>query len=302
MDTRELMKKYRFTKKNIVSLSQIATIALVFFLFILSDYVKFNGELGFITEWAYWVLVATELVLIVALMITVRSIHKNKAIELNTNILDNLAFIERTRKVVLSEGYSKQLDEEIVLWNEENKYCAYKRKIEKRLNFIMGLKMRAKKKDKLISKYEKLLEVPKEEVLKHHVKYKKITKTGMFANIDGKIISEDEFDISAHEGRDVAQMVGLKAFMVFLFAGITGTMTVDFFWYGISAIWGTMIKIFALFMAYTSAINQALNFVKYNVEQSLNKRVELLTNFVNKYPELKTKIIERKKEERKDGE
>ena len=147
-----------------------------------------------------------------------------------------------------------------------------------------------------------MLEVPKEEVLKHHIKYRKITKTGLFANIDGKIITDDEYDISAHEARDVAQMVGLKALMVFIFAGITGTMTVDFFWYGVSALWSTMIKLFALLMAYTSAINQAVNFVKYNVEQSLNKRVELLTNFVNKYPDLKAKLIERKKEENKGGE
>lgn len=299
---KELFKKYKFTKKNIVSISQIFTIILVFFLFILSDYVKFNGEMGFITEWAYWVLVCAELVLIIALMITVRSIHKNKEIELNENILNNLSFIERSRKVVLSEGYTKQLDEEIVEWNKENKYCAYKRKIEKKLNLVMALKLPAKKKDKLITKYEKLLEVPKEEVLKHHVKFKKITKTGLFANIDGKIITDDEFDISAHEGRDVAQMVGLKALMVFIFAGITGTMTVDFFWYGVSALWSTMIKLFALLMAYTSAINQAVNFVKYNIEQSLNKRVELLTNFVNKYPDLKAKLIERKKEEIKGGE
>ena len=301
MDTRELARKY-VTKKNLVSISQIFTIILVFFLFVLSDYVKFNGELGFITEWTYWVLVCTELVLIVALMITVRSIHKNKEIDINKNILDNLYFIDTARKVVLSEGYTKQLDEEIVLLNEENKYCAYRRKIEKRLNIIMALKMRAKRKDKLIAKYEKLLEVPKEEVLKHHVRYTKITKTGLFANIDGKIITSNEYDISSHEGRDVAQMVGLKAFMVFLFAGMTGTMTVDFFWYGISAIWGTMIKIFALFMAYTTAINQAVNFVKYNVEQSLNKRVELLTNFVNKYPDLKAKIIARKKENKQSEE
>ena len=299
---KELLNKYRFTKKNIISISQVFTIILVFFLFVLSDYVKFNGEMGFITEWAYWVLVCAELVLIVALMITVRSIHKNKEIELNENILSNLSFIERARKVVLSEGYTKQLDEEIIELNKENKYCAYKRKIEKKLNLVMSLKMPAKKKDKLISKYEKLLEVPKEEVLKHHVKFKKITKTGLFANIDGKIITDDEYDISAHETRDVAQMVGLKALMVFIFAGITGTMTVDFFWYGISALWGTLIKLFALLMAYTTAINQAINFVKYNVEQSLNKRVELLTNFVNKYPELKAKLIERKKEENKGGE
>lgn len=299
---KELLRKYRFTKKNIVSLSQIFTIVLVFFLFILSDYIKFNGEMGFITEWAYWVLVSAELVLIIALMVTVRSIHKNKEIEINENILSNISFIERTRKVVLGEGFTKQLDEEIVELNKENKYCAYKRKIEKKLNLVMALKLPAKKKDQLITKYEKLLEVPKEEVLKHHIKYRKITKTGLFANIDGKIITDDEFDISAHETRDVAQMIGLKALMVFIFAGITGTMTVDFFWYGISALWSTLIKLFSLLIAYTSAINQAVNFVKYNVEQSLNKRVELLTNFVNKYPELKAKLIEKKKEEKKDGE
>ena len=153
---KELLKKYRFTKKNIVSLSQIFTIVLVFFLFILSDYVKFNGEMGFITEWAYWVLVCSELVLIIALMVTVRSIHKNKEIEINENILNNQNFIERTRKVVLGEGYTKQLDQEIVELNEENKYCAYKRKIEKKLNLVMALKLPAEKKRQTYNKIRKI--------------------------------------------------------------------------------------------------------------------------------------------------
>lgn len=296
-------KKFKVTRKGLSTVSQSFSILLIFVLYVLADYFKFDGTLSFMTDWYYWVMVISNLVLVVALMLTVRAMQKNKKIETSPKILSNIAFVDRARRIITGNGYSKQLDEHIIKLNEDNKYNAYKRKVENKLNFILSLKLPAEKKDKLIKKYEELLEVPKEEVLKHYVKFRKITKTGLFAGVDGKIITYDEYDIGTHEAQDVAQMVGLKALCVFLFASLTGTMSLQLFWHGIDALWGTLMKLFALLFACNTAMSQANTFVEYNIEQSLNKRVEMLSNFINDNEDLKSKMVtEKQKEEKKEEE
>lgn len=294
--------KLNFTKQNAIKWTQITTMVVVFLLFILSDYIRVGGTISFITDWKYWALVITNLVLIIGIMITLRSYHKNNLISASITINKNLAFIERANRAILNYAYTsklnKWLDEEV---NPENKYQAYLRKVNKKLNFISSLFfIPAKKRDVWMRKVEKELEVKKEEVLKHHVKYNKVTRTSLMSGIDGKVMTNDPYDTSSHNLKDTAIMIGSKSLLVFLFASFTGTMIIQLMWQGWAGIWGTLLKVFSLLIACNCAIQQANDFVKYNLTQALENRVVIVSEFVNKDEVLKSKVIELKIEEEKN--
>lgn len=290
MDKNNKVFKYITSKKGFAFVSQVATIILVLGLSILTDYIKVGGTMDFINEWWYWLVVSTNLILIVILMITVRNMRKNKQIAQNDNIINGLNVINNARRVVLNYGYSDRLQDYIEEVNKENKYQAYINKWTKKLNRVLIMPMPAKRKDKKIREIEEKLKLPKEQVLELSVRYKKITQTGLFANVDGKIAVSNRFDISSHETRDIAEMVGYKALIVYLFAGITGTFAISFFFNGLNALWGTLLKILSMFVGVNSAINQADNFVIYNIEQSLNNRLDIVLKFVSQNEDVKEKI------------
>lgn len=163
--------------------------------------------------------------------------------------------------------------------------------------------MKEEKREVLKKKYETMLEVPKSEVIKHYNRYRKVTITGLFADVDGKIITEDEYDISPHDMRDIALMVGVKAMLVMLFAAFTGTMTIQIMWQGWDALLSIVFKLISIMLACNCAIKQAEDFVNYNINQTLNNRVDILSNFVNNDILLKNKMIQLKfiEEKVKDG-
>lgn len=289
--------KLKITKQSAIKMTQIATMMVVFFLFILSDYIRVGGTISFITDWKYWTLVITNLVLIVGIMVTLREYHKNNLIVNSVVITKNIDFIERANRAILNYAYTtklnKWLDEEV---NPENKYQAYIRKINKKLNFVSSLFfIPEKKRDEWIKKVEKKLETSKEEVLKQFVRYKKVTRTSLMAGVDGKVMTDDPYDTSSHNLKDTAMMIGTKSLLVFLFASFTGTMIIQLMWQGWAGLWGTMLKIFSLLLACNCAIQQANDFVKYNLTQAIENRVVIISEFVNQEEILKNRVIELKK-------
>lgn len=292
---------FKITKTGAIKISQIITVIIVFALYILSDYIRIGGTMDFITEKQYWIIVFINLFLVVAIMITLRSYHKTALISKAIIIINNLKFIERADRVITGNAYSKNLDEYLIEVNEENKYQAFRRKLIRKLNLISKLFfISAKKRDTWIKQVEQELETPKEIVLTQFVRYKEVTRTSLFSGIDGKIISEDQFDTSTHNTRDIAQMVSLKALIVVLFAGMTGTMIWQLMWQGWSGVWGTLLKIFSLLIACNCAIKQAEDFVEYNIKQALNNRVNIISNFVNNDKTLKQRLIKLKEIEDKE--
>ena len=144
-----------------------------------------------------------------------------------------------------------------------------------------------------MKKYEALLRTPKEEVLKMNIKFSKITQTGLFAGVDGKLAVSSKHDIKTHESKDVSQMVGSRALLVYILTAISGTMIVSFMFGGWSAIWGTLLKIFSLLFASNQAVRHADNFVDYNIEQALDNRLRIILGFVNANEKVKEKVIEK---------
>ena len=287
------MKK--ISQRTIKKFSQYASVVISFLAVILYDILRMGGTLEFITDKKYWMLIILNLVLIVIIMITLRSIHKSNLIAQSNKIQSNLAFVDRARRVIIGNAYSKKLNQYLDEVNAENKYQAYLRKVNKKLYFIDRLwLLKEEKRDTLKKKYETMLEVPKSEVIKQYIRYRKVTITGLFADVDGKIITEDEYDISPHDMRDVAQMVGVKAMLVMLFAAFTGTMTIQIMWQGWDALLSIVFKLISIMLACNCAIKQAEDFVNYNINQALNNRVDILSNFVNNDMLLKNKMIQLK--------
>lgn len=304
MDKQEIekLKKKYVSKKGISFLSQVAIIILIFGLYILGDYLAFGGTMEFATSPVYWITTSISLSLIIALMITVRQMQKEKQIDLNKNINNNMRTVQAVRKVVLVNAYDEQMQEYIDKVNEDYKYETFINKVTKKINRLNILPLTRKRKEKLLKKYEEQLRTPKEEVLKMNIRFHKITQTGLFAGVDGKLAVMSKFDVRTHEGKDVLTMTTSKALFVILLTVFSGTMVVSFFFGGWSAIWGTLIKIFSLLFATNQAINQANNFVAYNIEQALDNRLRIILGFVNSSEEVKSKVLEKLAEEKAEEE
>ena len=141
--------------------------------------------------------------------------------------------------------------------------------------------------------------MPRDEVLKKNIRFKKITQTGLFANVDGKLAVSSRYDIDTHETKDIASMVSYKSIIYILLTAISGTLAVNFMFSGWSAIWGTLLKVISLLLALNSAMRQANNFVDYNIEQALDNRLRIILAFVNSNDEVKNKVLEKLKDEQK---
>jgi len=289
-------KKKVFSRKGISLISQVATICLIFGIYILGDYLAFQGSLDFATSAEYWITTGISITLVVVLMITIRNMHKDKRIEESKDIENNMKTVQAVRKVVLINAYDVELQAHLDKVNEDYKYETYINNITKkinRLNGFWGHFIPKNKREKKLLKYEEQLRKPKDEVLKSHIRFKKITQIGLFANVDGKLAVYSKHDISTHEVKDIAEMVSYKSIIYILLTAISGTLAVSFMFNGISAIWGTLLKICSLLLASNSAMRQANNFVDYNIEQALDNRLRIILEFVNSKEEIKQKVLEK---------
>lgn len=300
METKKLneFKKQMLSRKGITLFSQVTMIILVFCIYILADYISVGGTLKFATDVIYWITTSISLILIVTLMITVRAMHKDKLCEKSVTINENLQTINIARKVVLGNNFSDELQEYLVKVNEDNKYEAYLNKITNKINKLpLKFWLSKKKKEQLLEHYEAQLKVPKEEVLQMVVRYQKVTQTGLFAGVDGKIAVFSKHDIATHETKDISIMATKKALVAYLLTAFSGTLAVGFIWNGLDALWGTLLKLFALVLTITSALRTADDFVNYNIEQALDNRIRIILDFVNSNEAVKSKFLEKKAKE-----
>lgn len=287
-------KKKVFSRKGISLISQIAIIVLIFGIYILGDYLSFNGTMDFATSPEYWITTSISITLVVVLMTTIRNMHKDKRIAKNADIENNMRTVQAVRKVVLINAYDEELQKHLDKVNDDKKYETYINNITKKINKLpLRFFLSKNKKEEVLKKYEQLLRTPREEVLKKNIRFKKITQTGLFANVDGKLAVFSKFDIDTHETKDVVSMVSYKSIIYILLTAISGTLAVNFMFSGWSAVWGTLLKIASLLMASNSAMRQADNFVDYNIEQALDNRLRIILAFVNSSEDIKAKVLEK---------
>lgn len=284
--------KIKVTKSGVMITTRLFTILIIFALYILADYIKTRLTGGVITDKVYWIQTIINMVLIIAIMITVRAMRKDLKLNNSFEIADSMSQIETGFKVITINGYSTQLDDYIEELNKQNKYETFLNNIKRKL-----LKLGDKEKfDAKRKEYNQLLSLPKEEVIKMNIKYKRLTVSKLFSSVDGKIVNDNEFDLDTYEKQDVARMVGMKAALIVLFSAFTGSIVADFLFGGVSVIYSTCLKIFSLLMAINTAMKIADEFVEHNVKVSINRRLRHLAGFVNNTPDLKQLIENYKKE------
>ena len=293
-------KKKVFSRKGISLITQIAIVVLIFGIYLLGDYLSFKGSMDFATSPEYWITTAISITLVVVFMTTIRNMHKDKRVAESKDIENNMQTIQAVRKVVLINAYDEELQKHLDKVNDDKKYETYINNITKKINKLpLRIFLSKNKKEELLKKYEQLLRMPRDEVLKKNIRFKKITQTGLFANVDGKLAVYSRYDIDTHETKDIASMVSYKSIIYILLTAISGTLAVNFMFSGWSAIWGTLLKIISLLLALNSAMRQANNFVDYNIEQALDNRLRIILAFVNSNDEIKNKVLEKLKDEQK---
>ena len=293
-------KKKVFSRKGISLISQIAIVVLIFGIYILGDYLSFKGSMDFASSPEYWITTVISITLVVVFMTTIRNMHKDKRVAESKDIENNMKTIQAVRKVVLINAYDEELQKHLDKVNNDKKYETYINNITKKINKLpLRIFLSKNKKEELLKKYEQLLRMPRDEVLKKNIRFKKITQTGLFANVDGKLAVSSRYDIDTHETKDIVSMVSYKSIIYILLTAISGTLAVNFMFSGWSAIWGTLLKIISLLLALNSSMRQANNFVDYNIEQSLDNRLRIILAFVNSNDEIKNKVLEKLKDEQK---
>ena len=291
-------KKKVFSRKGISLISQIAIVVLIFGIYILGDYLSFKGSMDFASSPEYWITTVISITLVVVFMTTIRNMHKDKRVAESKDIENNMKTIQAVRKVVLINAYDEELQKHLDKVNDDKKYETYINNITKKINKLpLRIFLSKNKKEELLKKYEQLLRIPREEVLKKNIRFKKITQTGLFANVDGKLAVSSRYDIDTHETKDIVEMTSYKSIIYILLTAISGTLAVNFMFSGWSAIWGTLLKVISLLLALNSAMRQANNFVDYNIEQALDNRLRIILAFVNSNDEIKNKVLEKLKDE-----
>lgn len=293
-------KKKVLSRKGVSLITQISIIVLIFGIYILGDYLSFKGSMDFASSPEYWITTAISITLVVVFMTTIRNMHKDKRVAESKDIENNMKTIQAVRKVVLINAYDYELQKHLDKVNDDKKYETYINNITKKINKLpLRIFLSKNKKEELLKKYEQLLRMPRDEVLKKNIRFKKITQTGLFANVDGKLAVSSRYDIDTHETKDIASMVSYKSIIYILLTAISGTLAVNFMFSGWSAIWGTLLKVISLLLALNSAMRQANNFVDYNIEQALDNRLRIILAFVNSNDEVKNKVLEKLKDEQK---
>ena len=293
-------KKKVLSRKGVSLITQISIIVLIFGIYILGDYLSFKGSMDFASSPEYWITTAISITLVVVFMTTIRNMHKDKRVAESKDIENNMKTIQAVRKVVLINAYDEELQKHLDKVNDDKKYETYINNITKKINKLpLRIFLSKNKKEELLKKYEQLLRMPRDEVLKKNIRFKKITQTGLFANVDGKLAVSSRYDIDTHETKDIASMVSYKSIIYILLTAISGTLAVNFMFSGWSAIWGTLLKVISLLLALNSAMRQANNFVDYNIEQALDNRLRIILAFVNSNDEVKNKVLEKLKDEQK---
>lgn len=66
----------KVTRKGVKKLTQALEILLIFFLYILADFIKAGGEIDFITDKQYWYITIINMILIISMMLVVRNMRK----------------------------------------------------------------------------------------------------------------------------------------------------------------------------------------------------------------------------------
>lgn len=285
------MPKINITQKGVVSFSRITTIVLIFLLYIVADYINSDFKLNFLTDRSYWISTLINLVLVVAIMVIVRAIRRDKKINGSKEISEAMSQIQTGFKIITVNGFSSELDEYLKTLNENNKYETFISQVKNKL-IRLGDKEKYEEKRKHLNE---LLKLPKEEVLKLNVKYKKITVSKLFSSVDGKIVNDNEYDLDTYEKQDVFKMVCSKAMLVFLFTAFGGSLFMDFVFGGISTLYGTALKLFSLLLAVNTSMNIADDFVEHNIKTSVNRRLRHLAGFVNNNGRLK-ELIDKSKQ------
>ena len=245
-----------------------------FAIYVLIDYLSIRLDGGVITDTDYWVGIAISAFLFCSIMVVVRDMRKRKNIS-QDDLIKNL-YDQNTKafKFITNNGHSERLEKYIQEVNENSKVDTFIRKITIRLQ-------RCKKEAKR-AELEELLKTPREEILKKHFKYSKISYVQLFAGIDGKVISDDENDLSTHEVKDVSRMLGSKTLLLILFSAFTGSLVSDLIHGGTNALFSTLIKILSMIISVWTAMTTADNFVENSIKVSLKKRYKHITTFVNK--------------------
>lgn len=245
-----------------------------FGLYVLIDYLSLKFDGGVITDVNYWVGIGISAFLFCSIMVVVRDMRKRKNID-KDDLIKNL-YDQNTKafKFITNNGHSERLEKYILEVNENSKYDTFIRRIT--------IKLQRCKKDVKRRKLEELLKTPREEVLKKHFKYSKISYVQLFAGIDGKVISDDENDLSTHETRDISKMLGSKTLLLVLFSAFTGSLITDLIHGGTGAIFSTLIKTLSMIISVWTAITTADNFVENSIKISLKKRYKHITTFVTK--------------------
>lgn len=278
--------KINITKKGFMKFSRISTIIIIFVLYILADFIKEVENYGeLITSFTYWATTIVNIVLIACIMLTVRSMRKDRKIEECEDITSTMKTIRKGFNKITIKGLSTDLDEFLVKLNERNKYETFLKQVRERL-----IKIADKDKEKYEEERKKLneyLNKPKEEIVKMNIKYKKITISKLFSSLDGKIANDNEYDLDTYETRDIAKMVGLRTLFIVLFSAFSGMIIVDFMFGGWAVVYSALIKLFSLLMAINTAMNVADDFVEHNIRISVQRRLKYLAEFVNSKPELK---------------
>lgn len=325
MTLKELNDKKRSLGSTVLFNLIMALIVVVSFAYdILSDYVNFGFDAERLRSAAFWIELATNNAIRIALCLSFREVMIDNEMRINRLVEKRTNDIETAHGLIAINKLQTTFEEYVVDLNKERKFRLYesqlKAKLEKSKHKKTMEKMsceikceEAKKKpsqkklDRYLSKYkraeiyfeeqQKKLETAKEVSEWKKVKgYKAIKPTTILSTIDTSKNSVDENNFETRKSQETVLFISTKVVFVVILFVFVGSLIPYGKAFEISLLWNTAVKIlFGAISLYLGGSN-GVEYVRKVVVPVLLARA----NFLLKFLELKKVEAPKKKQEDKD--
>lgn len=325
MTLKELNEKKKSLGSTVLFNLIMALIVVVSFAYdILSDYVNFGFDADRLRSAAFWIELATNNAIRIALCLTFREVMIDNEMRVNRLVEKRAHDIETAHGVIASNKLQTDFEEHVADLNKERKFkhyeaqvkadlekSKYKRAMEKLSCEIKCEEAKTKPSDKkldsLKSKYkraeiffegqQKKLATAREDSEWKKVKgYKAIKPTTILSTVDTSKNSVDENNFETRKGQETALFVSTKVVFIVILFVFVGSLIPYGKAFEISLLWNTAVKIlFGAISLYLGGSN-GVEYVRKVVVPVLLARA----NFLLKFLELKKIEATKKKQEDKD--
>lgn len=259
-------------KKSVILFGLLAVLILGF---ILLSVATLGFSIATVTDPTLWFSSLLVGLIAVAIVLTSRSLRKEKRITSDTEVVTYDKGIKSSAKNIINTGISRELDNYILELNKNSKYTTWQHKLRVKAS-------KAKKSKKRAAILRKIDETTEQECWDfERCRYTKVTYGQLITGkTSGKTSINDNLDLDTKEGWDIAKIVLFKFIRVACMTGVVLSpvfMMADWSWNVLISI---LYKCIICAWAVYAGTADADGFVDGKLKITMLRRLNILSSFL----------------------